>query len=147
MLLLPIAVAPDDNDTLLVTCRFLPEVTTFAADLVDAREKGRELVEEALGGRLARWEAFDLPEADETRAAVEAGTFVTVSLQATMKVLLFRACKQMDVTRAELARRLGWHREQVDRLFRIDHASRVDQIDAAMAAIGKTFDLEVRPAA
>lgn len=147
MLLLPIDVVPDDNDTLLVTCRYLPEVTTFADGLADAREKGREAIEEALGARLSRWEGFDLPDGDELGDAMKAGKFVKVSLQATMKVLLFLACKQMEVTRAELARRLGWHREQVDRLFRIDHASRVDQIDAAMAAIGKTFDLEVRTAA
>jgi hypothetical protein len=29
-------------------------------------------------------------------------------------------------------RRLGWNRESVDRLFRLDHASRLDQIKAPL---------------
>jgi hypothetical protein len=29
-------------------------------------------------------------------------------------------------------RRLGWNRESVDRLFRLDHASRLDQIEAPL---------------
>jgi antitoxin HicB len=61
---------------------------------------------------------------------------------ANLKLELYLACKAAHVSRAELARRLGWHREQVDRLFRLDHASRVDQIEAAMHAVGQ--DIEVR---
>jgi antitoxin HicB len=53
------------------------------------------------------------------------------------------ACREVGVTRAELARRLGWHREQVDRLFRFDHKSRPDQIEQAMKAVGKVMNIEV----
>jgi len=36
---------------------------------------------------------------------------------------------QPAITRpAELSRRLGWKRESVDRLFRLDHASRLEQL-------------------
>ncbi|PSJ19663.1 HicB family protein, partial [Halomonas sp. ND22Bw] len=34
-------------------------------------------------------------------------------------------------------RRLNWKRESVDRLFRLDHRSRLDQIEAAFNAIGE----------
>ena len=43
-------------------------------------------------------------------------------------------------------RRLGWNRESVDRLFRLDHASRLDQIEAAFTALGKSVALEVEEA-
>jgi len=33
-------------------------------------------------------------------------------------------------------RDLGWHREQVDRLFRLDHNSRIDQLEEAFRALG-----------
>jgi hypothetical protein len=33
------------------------------------------------------------------------------------------------------------------RLFRLDHASRLDQIEEAMAAIGKTVEVEIKEAA
>jgi D-serine deaminase-like pyridoxal phosphate-dependent protein len=41
------------------------------------------------------------------------------------------------------ARRLNWHREQVDRLFRLDHESKVEQIEAAFAALNLEADVEV----
>jgi Ni,Fe-hydrogenase maturation factor len=48
---------------------------------------------------------------------------------------------------AELTRLLGWHREQVDRLFRLDHASRSDQIEEAFAALNQQIDVSVHSAA
>jgi hypothetical protein len=40
------------------------------------------------------------------------------------------------MTRADLMRALGRHREQVDRLFRLDHNSRLDAMDDAFKAVG-----------
>jgi antitoxin HicB len=48
-----IELTPDDNGTLLVTCRELPEVTTFGVDEADARRHARDAIEEALAARLA----------------------------------------------------------------------------------------------
>jgi antitoxin HicB len=44
------------------------------------------------------------------------------------------------VTRAKLVRRLGWNRNSVDRLFDVNHASRLEQIEAAMLTIGFRVD-------
>jgi hypothetical protein len=38
---------------------------------------------------------------------------------------------EQGIKKAELARRLGWHIPQVDRLFDLRHASRLDQIETA----------------
>jgi antitoxin HicB len=43
--------------------------------------------------------------------------------------------RKRGVSKAELARRLHWHRHQVDRLFDFCHASQLDQIDAAFRAL------------
>ena len=42
-----------------------------------------------------------------------------------------------------LARRLGWHMPQIDRLFDLRHASRLDQIEAAARALGRQLDVRV----
>jgi antitoxin HicB len=47
------------------------------------------------------------------------------------------------ITRAELARRLDMHRPQVDRLFDIDHASTVGQLEQACKQLGVRLALEV----
>jgi integrase len=42
---------PDDNDTLFVTCRSLPEITTFGDDEADALCRARDAIEEAIADR------------------------------------------------------------------------------------------------
>jgi len=48
---------------------------------------------------------------------------------------------------AELARRVPCDFRQVSRLLDINHRSRLDQLDAAFAALGKRLVVEVRDAA
>ena len=50
---------------------------------------------------------------------------------------------EQGIKKAELARRLGWHTPQVDRLFDLRHASRLDQIEAAAAALGRHLEVRV----
>jgi antitoxin HicB len=64
-----------------------------------------------------------------------------------LKAELYTALQATGTSRAELARRLDWHREQVDRLFRLDHASRVDQIENAFEALHRNVDVRVREVA
>ncbi|MEX2615187.1 MAG: hypothetical protein WD767_03735 [Alphaproteobacteria bacterium] len=45
------------------------------------------------------------------------------------------------VTRAELAKRLHCHAPQVDRLLDLNHASRMDRIDAAFHALGQRISV------
>jgi antitoxin HicB len=139
-----IETSPDDNSTLLVTCPILPEVTTFGASPEDAARHAAAAIEEALAARVANGE--DIPVETYSDIDRRQGLFVRVPLQAAIKTLLYLACRRQNITRAELVRRLGWHREQVDRLFRFDHATRLDQFDAAFSAIGQELDLELRVA-
>ena len=60
-----------------------------------------------------------------------------------LKVNLYIALQREGVSRAELGRRLGWHREQVDRLFRLEHASRLDQIEEAFRALDRNITVSV----
>jgi antitoxin HicB len=64
-----------------------------------------------------------------------------------LKAELYRQLRQTGITRAELSRRLRWKRESVDRLFRLDHASRLEQLEAAFAALGQAVSVSVHAAA
>ena len=142
MLRYPLLFQPDDNGTVLVTCPVLPEMTTFGETTADAFQHGREAVEEALGARIARWQDIPVPNRDELAPAFAEQRTVALSSLAATKTQLFLACRVNGVTRADLVRRLGWHREQVDRLFRFDHATRLDQFDAAFGALGRKLEVE-----
>ena len=72
---------------------------------------------------------------------------VTLPALVAAKVALYRAMRASGVHKAELARRLGWHRPQVGRLLDINHASRIDHLERALALFGKRLDIRVRDAA
>lgn len=139
---------PDDNDTVLVTCPALPEVTTFAElgkNLeADIQKYGLGAIEESIAGRINYGEDIP-PPATEAQARRHRGPWVRLPLLTALKVELYNALRDSDVkTRAELARRLNWHREQVDRLFRLDHKSQIGQIEEAFKALHRDIEIDIR---
>src|SRR3546814_7877754 len=123
MLRYPCELTRDDNGTFLVTCPDLPEVTTFGEDAEAAAAHASDAIEEALAARAATGRNIPEPSAPRSHSAA-------VGTQMEVKILLHRRLCATGLTRADLQRRLGWQRESVDRLFRFDHASRLDQVDA-----------------
>jgi antitoxin HicB len=59
------------------------------------------------------------------------------------KLGVYQAMMEQGIRKSELARRLGWHMPQVDRLFDLRHASRLDQIEAAARALGRHIEVSV----
>ena len=139
MFLIPIAVQRDDNGTLLITSPILPEVTTFADTEREIRERATDAVEEAIAARVAAWEDTKV-KFKENRST----RYVRLPMLSGLKFALFLLCKKEGVSRADLMRKLKTHRNQVDRLFDLNHASKLDQIEEAMAALGKEVEVEVR---
>ncbi|MGB6537702.1 MAG: type II toxin-antitoxin system HicB family antitoxin [Xanthobacteraceae bacterium] len=131
---------PDDKGMLLVSCPSLPELTTFGDDETDAMRHAVGAIEEALASRMTNGE--DVPEGQQRGPRLVRLPALTV-----LKVELYRQLREAGITRAELARRLDWKRESVDRLFRLDHASRLEQIEAALAALGRSVSISVHAAA
>jgi antitoxin HicB len=135
MLSYPINLIPDDNGTVLVTCPDLPEVTTFGETEPEALAMARGAVAEALAARLKRFDPVPAPTKGSPRAEV--------GLQMTFKVQLYWALRDSDLSRADLARSLGWARPQVDRLFDANHATRLDQYERAFAALHRVPNLSL----
>jgi antitoxin HicB len=136
-----IELTPDDDGSLMVTCPALPEVTSFGATETEAVSRASAAVEEALAARIAA--SQDAPADKLIAPAGGKLYFATIPAMTDLKVQLYRACRAGRVTRAELARRLGWNRTSVDRLFLLDHNSRLEQIEAAAGALGLTLRAEI----
>jgi antitoxin HicB len=143
MSLYPIELTKDDNGTLLITCPALPEVTTFADDPSEVDRRAKDAIEEALAARIA--DGRDIPAPMQLDPARVVKTFVELATQVFLKVSLYRELADAHITRAELSRRLQWKREQVDRLFRLNHRTRVDQYDAAFRALNRALRITVAP--
>lgn len=138
----PVRLEPDDNDTLFVTCPDLPEVKSFGDDQDDALRHAVDAIEEALAARIAYGEDIPPPSIAKRKQHL-----VVLPTQTALKVALYCLLKDSGITRAELSRRLEWKRESVDRLFRLDHATRLEQYDAAFKALGRRIRVEVEEAA
>lgn len=59
------------------------------------------------------------------------------------KLGLYQAMTEQGIKKAELARRLGWHVPQVDRLFDLRHASKFEQIETAARLLGRTVEVRL----
>jgi antitoxin HicB len=60
---------------------------------------------------------------------------------------LYTAFRASGMKKAELARRIGISKTNIERLFDLDHSSRLDQIEAAFRAIGKKLEVTISNAA
>jgi antitoxin HicB len=136
---------PDDNGTLLVICPDLPGVVTYGEDREDAIVHAADAIETWIASLIA--DGLDVPRPKPVKRLRGGEAMVPLSVQSSLKLELYWALRESRITRADLVRRLGWKRESVDRLFRLGHASRLDQIEAAFRAIGRSIDVSVRNAA
>ncbi len=132
MLAYPIALE-DDDGTVLVTSPDFPELTTFGEDRDEAVARAVHALEEAIAARIHDRKDIPTPSQGETYAVLPTLTSV--------KVMLYQGMRDQGIGKAELARRLGWHLPQVDRVLDVQHRSRLDQMDAALGAIGQRLQV------
>ena len=137
MLAYPLILEADEG-TLLVTSPDFPELTTFGEDREEALARAVDALEEAIAARMHS--RLDIPP--PSRGAV----YATVPTLTTVKLMLYQGMRDRGIGKAELARRLGWHLPQVDRVLNVQHSSRLEQMDAALGAIGLRLDVSAREA-
>jgi antitoxin HicB len=142
MLRYPVKLTRDDNGTILVTAPDLPEVSTFGKDATDALVRAADAIATALQGRIAVRDKIPAPSAPRRGQRL-----VALAAIVAAKLELYRAMIETRTRKADLARKLGIHAPQVDRLLDLDHRSQLDQIEAAARAIGREIHIELRPAA
>ena len=119
----------DDGGAVLATTPDFPELTTFGEDRDEAVARAVDALEEAIAARIHDRKDIPTPSQGETYAVLPTLT--------SIKVMLYQGMRDQGVGKAELARRLGWHLPQVDRVLDVQHRSRLDQMDAALGAIGR----------
>lgn len=141
MLRYPVALKKD-GDTLLVTAPDFPEVGTFGIDKADALVRAADAIATAIQGRISDREKIPKPS-----RAKRGQTYVSLSSLIGAKLALYDLMIKTGTRKADLARKLGVHSPQVDRLLDLDHESRLDQIDGAVRALGKELEIRVVEAA
>ena len=139
----PVRLERDDNDTYLVRFPDLPEAVTFGEDVEDALCHASEALEAALSICMDR--RRDIPTPSKPRG--KKAHLVGLPALSEAKVALYVALRSVGLKKADLARRLGRPRSQIDRLLDLNHHSRLDQLEEAFAALGKRVSIEILDAA
>lgn len=142
MLRYPVKLSRDSDGTILVTAPDLPEVTTFGDDTGDALARASDAIATALQGRISDRREIPAPSAPRRGQRLVALPAIVAA-----KLALYQAMMETGTRKSDLARKLGVHGPQVDRLLDLDHNSRIDQLEEAARAIGREMHIELRPAA
>ena len=138
MLAYPITLEEDDG-AVLATSPDFPELTTFGDDREEAVTRAVQAIEEAIAARIQ--DRKDIPPPSRGAA------YAIVPTLTSVKVMLYQGMRDQGITKAELARRLGWHLPQVDRVLDVQHRSWLDQMDAALGAIGRQLHVSAAASA
>ncbi len=122
----------------MVTFPDVPEAITQGEDEDEALLYAVEALETALSFYVDARKPLPAPSRPRRGQRT-----VTLSALESAKLGLYQAMMEQGTRKSELARRLGWHLPQIDRLFDLRHASRLDQIEAAARAIGRSLEVKV----
>jgi antitoxin HicB len=84
-------------------------------------------------------EGWDLPKPSQARGR----PIVRLAPLVAAKAEVYRAMHRAGIGKEELARRVGIAPAAIDQLFSIHHESAVNQIEAALAALGRRLVVSV----
>jgi antitoxin HicB len=115
---------------------------TQGDDLDDAMFMARDVLKILLADCIERRTALPKP-------SKKGRGYRTVSLPASeeAKVVLYAALREAGLRNSDLARRLRQPVAHVDRLLDLHRRSKMDDIESALRALGKSISIEVRSAA
>jgi antitoxin HicB len=116
----------------------IPEALTSGDTIEQAREMAADALATAMEFYFEDGRPVPLPS-----KAKRGQHLVELPASVSAKVLLLNEMIAQGVTQAELARRLNTRKQEVQRIVNLDHATKIDTIEAAFRALGKRLELTV----
>jgi antitoxin HicB len=127
-----------DGSNFLVTFKDIPEAITFGKNEEEALTNAIDALETGLSFYVDARKPLPKPS-----KAKRGQKIISPSALESAKLGVYQAMMDQGIKKAELARRLGWHMPQIDRLFDLKHSSRFDQIEAAATVLGCHIEITV----
>lgn len=140
MLEYPVELFEEENGTFTTTFPDVPEAITFGEDREEALLQAADALETALSMYVSGKRDIPAPSPANGRPTVSPGAL------ACAKLGVYRAMRIQGVSKAQLARKLNWHITQVDRLLDLCHASKLEQVETALAVLGYALTIDLKAA-
>ena len=135
----PVTLTPDEVDGgFTVIFRDLPEAITQGDTVEECLTEAADCLEEAVAGRIRRGDALPVPSKRENGEKM-----VPVPVQMAMKAALYQAMKEANISRSELARKMGTHEKVVCRILDPHHGTKFPTMERTLFALGKHAELHV----
>lgn len=131
----------DTAPGLAVYCRDLPQLNSYGDDEAHAMAEAIDAIESTLSIYVDERRA--IPEATPAQPGEKVVYLPAVTVA---KIVLWNVMIERDMRKADLRRLLGVHQVQGDRLVDFLHTSKMEQVEAALAALGKRLTLSVQAA-
>ncbi len=135
MLCYPVTLTKEDG-SMIVTFPDFPEAHTYGDDKAESLARAVDALMTIIDAYMKDRQAIPTPSRIRKHC-------VNVPALMVAKIGLYDAMRTQRIGKAELARRLHWHLPQVDRVLDVRHASRLDQMEQAMAAVGKRLTVQI----
>lgn len=135
----PATFTPADEGGFVVTFRDIPEAITQGDDEAEALDMARDVLITAMDFYFEDRRAVPAPS-----PALEGERLVSLPVSVWAKVLLLNRMIEQRIRPADLAREMGIKPQEVTRLLDLTHATKIDTIVDALAALGCEVELVAR---
>jgi antitoxin HicB len=135
----PVRFTPAEEGGWVLTCRDVPEAISQAEAHEDREEVAAGCLQAAIESRMQDGE--DLPRASRVRAGE---LKVALPIDTAAKAALFEAMREAQISKSDLARRLGVDEKEVRRMLDPGHPSKIPRIAQALKVLGKRVQLGFR---
>jgi antitoxin HicB len=135
----PVIFTSDKHDGgYVVSCRDVPEVVTQGETIEDAVSEAEGALEAAIEMRMEDGLDIPLPTARKRGEHL-----ACLPINTAMKAALYLAMREQNVSKSELARRLGLDEKETRRMLDPRHGTKVPALERALHELGKRVELVV----
>ncbi|ASG64901.1 antitoxin [Idiomarina piscisalsi] len=132
----PVIIKPDGN-TFMVRFVDIPEAMTCADTYEEALEEARDALITAFEFYFEDQRQIPMPSDANGRDVI------SVPASVWAKVLLLNTMLNEHISQAELARRMGTRKQEMQRIINLGHNTKIDKLNKALEAMGKHLSLSV----
>ena len=124
-----------------VTFPEFPEAVTCGYSDEEAMEFAVDALQSVLSEYIRRRREIPRP-----KRPLKGMRSVLLPVLAEAKLQVYEVMRRRGIRKSDLARRLGWHKSQVDRLLELQHLSQLGLIEEALEALDKRLAIGVEDA-
>lgn len=136
----PVQLDPEEDGGYVVTLPDIGYGATQGDTFKEALLQAEDMLEEAVLGMIAHNEEVPTPSPVKGRPVVRLPALTAAKLE------VYRAMRQAGLDEAQLADRLGWPPKKLAHIFDGYHVVRLEQLESALAALGRRLIVTSEPA-